>query len=53
MVVDLYYGICILEMYDGIKLKDLLIKLLSRDKADEIQLVAAKWYEIVLIWLLD
>ena len=25
------------------KVKDLLIKLLSRDKADEIQLAAAKW----------
>ena len=27
----------------NVKVKDLLINLLSRDKADEIQLAAAKW----------
>lgn len=43
IIYNYSFFVCSLAFLGTVKVKDLLIRLLSRDKADEIQLAAAKW----------
>ena len=42
-----FFCTCFSACLGNVKVKDMLINLLSRDKADEIQLAAAKWYYLL------